>query len=142
MALKSISTVKLRRELARRERGASKLSRQRDVLAKRLAALERDLSDLGIDGTKPERRASRTAKRGPGRPKGKRARAKNEQSLSEALAAAVRVGSIVSPVDAAKRVQESGYRSASKTFGIQVAGTLAKHKKFKQKGRGQYERVG
>jgi hypothetical protein len=145
MAIKTLSTVDLRRELARRESGAAKLVRQRDELTKQLAALSRELDDLG---------AMPIARRGPGRPKGggspppkakvgrPRGRAKNEMNLAEALASAVKDGATVSPADAAKLVRANGYKSASKTFGIQVATTLAKHKRFKKTGRGQYQRVG
>lgn len=136
MALKSLSTTVLRRELDRRMRGAKTLAARRDKLARRLAALESELAGLG--GAVPY-----TGKR-RGRPPGRKSHRKlpkNKQSLGDALAAAVRVGSVVSPAEAAKRVKASGYKSTAKSFGILVAVRLAGDKRFKRKGRGQYKRV-
>ena len=61
-------------------------------------------------------------------------------SLPAMLAQAVRVGSTVSPADAAAAVKKAGYKSGSKTFGVQVAMALAKSPVFKRTGRGQYLR--
>ena len=63
-------------------------------------------------------------------------------TLPQALEDTAGVGAVLSPVEAAKIVQQNGYKSGSKTFNIQVATTLAKHAKFKRVGRGQYERAG
>lgn len=143
MTLRSLRTTDLRKELARRERGARKLRRTRDKLAKALSRLETELDALGGAGRSPRRgsRMMRGQGRRPAKAGPRRRRARNKLTLADALAAAVRAGTVVSPADAAKRVEASGYKSASKTFGIQVATTLAKDKRFKRKGRGQYERV-
>ena len=145
MALKSLSTAVLRRELDRRMKGAKKLAAKRDKLARKLAALESEL--FGLVGVAPY--TGKRRGRPPGLKSGRRGRRagprrklpKNRQSLGDALAAAVRVGSVVSPAEAAKRVKAGGYKSAAKTFGILVAMRLAGDKRFKRKGRGQYERV-
>jgi hypothetical protein len=63
-------------------------------------------------------------------------------TLVGALQHAVRVGSTVSPAEAAALVKKRGYRSASKTFGVQVAIALSKAPGFKRTGRGQYLRKG
>ena len=47
MALQSISTAELKQELARRERGLGRLMSRREKLARKLAALDAELSVLG-----------------------------------------------------------------------------------------------
>jgi len=148
MAIKSLSTAELRRELARRERGADKLIAKHRALSARLAEISSELAELGVDGAprrsrRPGRRPGRPAgRRGPGRPPkmGRRGRGGNEMSLPAMLAKAVRVGSTVSPQQAAEAVKRAGYKSGSKTFGIMVAMALAKSPVFKRTGRGQYLR--
>ena len=145
MALKSLSTTVLRRELDRRMRGAKKLAAKRDKLARKLASLEIELAGLGgalpYTGKRRGRPPGRKSGRGGRRARAGRKLPKNKQSLGDALAAAVRVGSVVSPAEASKRVKASGYKSTAKRFGILVAMRLASDKRFKRKGRGQYERV-
>ena len=153
MALRSLSTVALRRELERRERGAGKLAAKHKQLAARLAEIESELADLGMNGMarrgrRPGRPAGRRGpgrppgRRGPGRPPkaGRRGRGGNAMPLPAMLAQAVRVGSTVSPAEAAMAVKKAGYKSGSKTFGVQVAIALAKSPLFKRTGRGQYVR--
>jgi hypothetical protein len=151
MTVRSLSTSDLRRELARRERGAAKLTKQRDKLQRRLDGIMAELADLGLDGT-AKRRGRPPGRRGPGRPKGSKnrkpgrpkgtraKRMKNEMSLNEAILKGVRSGATVSPVQAAAAAKKAGYRSASPNFGMMVANTLAKAKEFKRIGRGQYQR--
>ena len=149
MALRSISTSTLRAELARRERGASKLQARHRMLAAQVAALEREMADLGVDA---KRRGRPPGRRGPGRPPGhrgpgrppnagRRGRGGNAMTLPVALAKAVRVGATMSPADATKAVRRY-YKSASNTFGVMVAIALAKSPAFKRVGRGQYLRKG
>ncbi len=133
MSLTKLTTADLKKELARREKGVTKLEKRRDKIAKELAAVEKDLAALG--GRKP---------RGGGRPAastGRRTRAKNDISLPDAVAAAMEVGAVVSPKEAAALVLSNGYKTTSKTFGVQVSQALTKDKRFKRVGRGQYERV-
>jgi len=157
MSLKSLPTIALHKELARREKGAAKLQKKHSMLARAMETLEAQLADLGVPGggkrrgrppgstnkrrgRKPSRPAGR---RGPGRPPkaGRRGRGGNAMSLPAMLAQAVRVGSTVSPVEAAAAVKRAGYKSGSKTFGVQVAIALAKSPVFKRTGRGQYLRT-
>ena len=149
MALKSLSTAVIRREIERRERGAVKVAARRDKLAKALAALDAELADLGVDGA-PRRgrtlgsKSKRRRGRRPGRKRGRKPgqkQPKNKQSLSDALASAIRAGAVVSPVEAAKRVKARGYRTSDKTFGHTVAKNLRSHRGFRHKGLGQYERA-
>jgi hypothetical protein len=149
MALRTLSTAALRRELARREAGATRLTRKRAKLAKALAAMDAELAGLGVDA--PKRRGRPPGRRGPGRRKGSKNRKpgpppgrrhpNNTLNLPDALAAAVRPGALVSPAKAAGIVKARGYRTTDKAFGKTVSKTLATHQGFRRKGRGQYERV-
>jgi hypothetical protein len=146
MSFRRMSVADLRRELARRERGATKLLKRRDALQRRLDPILAQLADLGIDDA-PKRRGRPPGRRGPGRPKGSKnrktdrpKRMKNSMSLLEAILKGVRSGSTVSPAQAAAAAKKAGYRSASPNFGMMVANTLAKAKEFKRVGRGRYVR--
>ncbi len=145
MALKSLSTRDLRRELQRREAGAAKLQAAHTGLAKRLAQIEAELLDLGVEGGSAPRGA--TSGRKPGRPAGSGAavpgtrRAKNDMTLPEAIMSGVKVGVTVSPAQAATAARKAGYKSTSPNFGMMVANTLAKHDGFKRIERGQYQRT-
>jgi hypothetical protein len=143
-SLRKLSVADLRRELDRREKGGDKLRAQHSKLAARLAEIEAELLDLGVDlparsGRKPGRMLGR---RGPGRPKGAGAasgsRAKNSMSLLEAIVSGVRVGSTVSPAEAAEAAAKAGYKSSSPNLGMMVANQLARASMFKRVGRGQY----
>ena len=144
MAYRSLSTSALRAELARRQRGADKLIAKHRALSARLTEISAELNELGVDGApRRGRRPGRPAgRRGPGRPPkmGRRGRGDNAMSLPAMLAKSVRVGSTVSPADAAAAVKRAGYKSGSKTFGVQVAIALAKSPVFRRTGRGQYLR--
>ncbi|HEX5010782.1 MAG TPA: hypothetical protein VFY71_10295 [Planctomycetota bacterium] len=142
MALRGLSTTALRRELARREAGAGRLAKRRDKLARRLATLDAELADLGVNGARRLGRppGRKTRRRGPGRPKGGR-KSHGGLTLMQALEKGVRKGSTVSPAEAAQAAKRAGYKTASKTFGIQVATTLARAAGFKKTGRGQYLRM-
>jgi hypothetical protein len=146
MALKSLSTRELRRELERREAGASKLAAQHRELTARLSSIDAELALLGMDGA-PARRGRPGPKPGrkPGRPRGtgtRGPRAKNAMSLIEAILQGVSSGSTVSPAQAAEAARKTGYKSSSPHFGMMVANALAKAPQFKRLGRGQYKRVG
>lgn len=150
MALKSVSTAELRRELDRREKGASRLQARRDKLAKKLAALEDELSSLGLAsagsrrGRKPGRRAG-AARKGRRAAKGRRAggrkRAHNAVSLPETIGKLVKVGATVSPAEVAASVRKTGYKSTAAHFGMMVSNALSKDSRFKRLSRGQYQRV-
>lgn len=133
MTLSSITTADLAAELARRQKGVSKLQARREKLVAELTGIENDLRDMGLLKGK--------AGRGPGRPKGSGKRPRNDMNLSEALTNAADIGAVLSPAEAASLVQANGYHTKGKTFGIQVATALTKHEGFKRIGRGQYKRV-
>ena len=137
MTMKTLSTAELQRELARRESSVGKLQAKRDTLLARLRDVEAEIS--AITGNQLPARG-----RGPARAttaNDKRPRAKNDVSLADAIAQAMDVGAEMSPKEAAGYVLKNGYKTASKTFGIQVASALAKDGRFKRVGRGVYERV-
>jgi hypothetical protein len=139
-SLKNLSVAELRRELDRREKGGDKLRAAHMKLASRLAEIEAELAELGVDV--PARRGRKPG-RGPGRPPGSKSRAggkraKNSMSLLEAIVSGVRVGSTVSPAEAAAAASKAGYKSSSPNLGMMVANQLAKAPMFKRVGRGQY----
>ena len=164
MALRSLSTSALRAELARREKGAARLQKKHGKLARVLATLEAQLADLGVGGKRRGRPPGSKNKR-RGRPPGsknkrrgrrakrkarRRARAgrkagrknpKNKQSLGNALASAIRPGTVISPVEAAQRVKAAGYKSNAGSFNVVVAMRMRDDKRFKKQGRGEYVRV-
>ncbi|MGQ0551701.1 MAG: hypothetical protein ACT4PU_00605 [Planctomycetota bacterium] len=164
MSLRSLSVADLRRELARRERGAAVLSQKRAKLAASLATLDAELSDLGVTassaprrgrpagsknrrgskapGRKPGRKPGRATGRKIGRPAGSVSRGKNKATLADSLAAAIRPGTTVSPSEALQRVKAAGYKTNSSAFRVTVTQTLIKDSRFKRTGQGQYLRVG
>ena len=131
MTLKTISTAELQAELARRQRSAHGLSDRRARIARELQAVETELALLS--GRKPVAVAAAAASRGP--------RARNSVTLSEALASAVKLGEVISPLEAAALVRAAGFESGARTFGMMVATALAKDKRFRRLSRGRYERV-
>jgi hypothetical protein len=140
MSLRALSIFDLRRELGRRERGGQKLLKKRNRVAAALASLDAELSALGVNGAPRRGRPPGSKSKPRGRKPGQK-QPKNKQSLSDALASAIRAGAVVSPVEAAKRVKARGYRTSDKTFGHTVAKNLRSHRGFRHKGLGQYERV-
>ncbi len=137
MALKSLSTADLQKELERREKGAHKLEARRKKLLKELEAIDQELAFLGNSGGKRGRRSSAAAPAAGG----KRRRARNEMSLPDAICAAMEVRATVSPKEAAELVRANGFKTTSKNFNMMVSNALAKDKRFKRIGRGQYERI-
>lgn len=140
MALKTLSTADLQRELERRQRGASKLEVRRAKLVAEIDQIDVELATLGVfAGSRP---ATRGGKRGPVPGSGgKRRRARNDISLPEAIVQACEVGAIVSPAEAAELVLANGFKTTSARFNMMVSNALAKDKRFKRVGRGQYERI-
>ena len=134
MALKSLSTQDLQKELARRQKGASKLMARRAKLLKEIEAIDAELEFLGDAG------ATKGSRGRVGAPRGKRAR--NKMSLPDAIAAAMEMRAVVSPKEAAELVRANGFKTTSKNFNMMVSNALAKDKRFKRIGRGQYERIG
>ncbi len=158
MAVRKMSTSALKAEIARREKGAGKLRRERDKVAAQLDKIDAKLAELedggarrgpgrpkkattnGRRGKKKTGRRKATGRKATGKKTGRR-RAKNDMSLAEAIVQAVEKGAVVSPKEASALVKANGYKSSSPNFGMMVANSLAKDKRFKRKGRGEYERV-
>ncbi len=156
MALRSLSTKALHAEIARREKGADKLRKERDRIADQLDKVDAKLAELEDGSTRrgpgrPKKTTTRRGKKKTGRRKATgrkttskktgRRRAKNDMSLAEAIVQAVEKGAVVSPKEASALVKANGYKSSSPNFGMMVANSLAKDARFKRKGRGEYERV-
>ncbi len=138
MALQSLSTRDLRRELDRRQSGVKKLQVQRAALAKRIAAIDEELAEFGIAAA--SLRSVGAGKRGAAKGAGRK-RAKNDMTLPQAIMKHVAVGVTVSPAQAALAAKKAGYKSSSANFGMIVANALAKDKHFKKLGRGRYQRA-
>jgi len=134
-SLARLTTADLTAELARRERVATKLQKQRDQLVAQLTAIENELGGLGVAGGASRRPSSKSAVL----PAGSK-RPKNTLPLPDAIVAAMEVGAVISPKEAAELVISNGYQTTSKTFGGQVANVLAKDPRFKKLGRAQFER--
>jgi len=155
MVTKTLSITELERALSSRQQALASIESKHKAISAQLLDLESEMAAIRGAGAPSRGRPGRKARRGrpPGSnsakgskaPKrgtdGRARRTKNEKTLPDTIIAAVKVGAVVSPKEAAALAKSNGYKSASKTFGIQVATILAKDKRFKRKGRGQYERV-
>jgi hypothetical protein len=138
-ALRATPTEAIRQELERRQQNLRVLQSRRDRLASELERLDEEIRSLstppdqqaGVDGAPQGRPVAST----------RRARARNDVSLSEAIARAVEVRATISPSEAAELVLANGYRSTAANFKMVVANTLARDKRFRRISRGQYERV-
>ena len=131
MALNSLTTAELKKELARRKKDARQLQDRRTRLLKQLAEIDEKLAFLDT-GEIAGARKGRTAPR---------RRARNDIRLPDAIAAAMEVRAVVTPKEAAELVRANGFKTTSKNFNMMVSNALAKDKRFKRIGRGQYERV-
>lgn len=132
-ALSGISIQSLQAEIERRRSKTGGLELMRNKLMKRLGKLEARILDAG-----GELISAVSGGRGGGGKRRGRGRAKNSESLVEALQRALR-SKTLSVTDAAAAVQRAGYKSTSKTFRTIVNQALIKHRdKFKNVSRGQY----
>ena len=134
--LARLTTADLTAELARREKTATKLQQQRDQLVAQLEAIEKELGGLGVAFSATGRKGARSAALPAGRK-----RPKNTLPLPDAIVAAMEIGAVISPKEAAELVISNGYQTTSKTFGGQVANVLAKDPRFKKIGRAQFKRA-
>jgi hypothetical protein len=139
MALKSLSTAELQKELERRQKNAHKLLARREKLLAELAEVEKELSFFGVieGGANAKGSSSRSADAGTGR-----RRAKNAMTLPDAICSAMEIRAVVSPKEASELVRANGFKTTSKNFNMMVSNALAKDERFKRVGRGQYERIG
>jgi len=117
----------LQKEIRRRHRTVGTLQGRRDRLAQRVANLDNQIQEMG---------GSVNGSLGGGARGGRRAR--NAKALPQALLAVLK-GKTMRVTDAADAVLKAGYKTASKTFRVQVNIALAKNRKlFRRVGRGQY----
>lgn len=118
---------------------SGKLLKQHNKLAARLAAIDAELAELGVNGLahRRGRPPGRVAgKRGPGRPKG--SRNKGGLTLLAAIIKGVRAGATVSPADAAVAAKRAGYKSSSPHLAMMCANAMGKSSEFRHAGRGAY----
>ena len=135
------STEELRAELARRQRQVEYLKLQHGALLRQVAELEAQMAKLSPSSGAPARTLPRAPRSGsPAR--GPRApRAANAVSLTDAILAAVPPGGEVTPAEVAERVLASGFRSNAQRFGVLVATSLSKDRRFERLARGRYRRL-
>jgi len=125
---------RLQAEIQRRMKELPKLIKQRDELNRRIA--EMGVADVQAEGkvARGRPKAAKAAKAGRRR----RPKARNKVSLVDSLAAALKVKGSLSVGEAVDAVKAAGYKSNSRIFRTIVNQTLAKVKRFKKVGRGQY----
>jgi hypothetical protein len=120
--LAEMSVAELQAEIARREKGLTKLRRKRERLLKNLAEVESALAQAGA--------ALGGGRRGP--------RMRNDSSLLDALIK-VLTGKTMSVTEAAEAVQNAGYKTSSPNFRTIVNQCfISNKKKFKRVSRGNY----
>lgn len=123
--LAGLSVTEIQRELKRRERGNGRRVRtlmlKREQLQQKLAAIDLELSTLGMRG---------------GSSKGRR-RPRNDANLADSLLKLL-TGKTFNVTRIAEEVQKAGYTTTSPNFRTIVNQTLIKDTRFKRVGRGQY----
>ena len=122
-SIEDVPIEELIAELQRRQFKLVDLRSQRELLVKRLGALDEEIRALG------------------GEVEALPSRGSNALSLADALAGAIEAGVVVSPNEAADAVREAGYRTTAKRFVATVTNTLSKDERFARVGRGRYERL-
>lgn len=138
MALKSLSTAELMKELERRRKNAAKLESRRATLLAELDQVEAELALLGEAPAPRPARGKTSGRTAAGTP---RKRARNEINLPDAIAQAMEVGAQVTPNEAADLVLANGFQTTSARFNMMVSNALSKDKRFKRLSRGLYERI-
>ena len=137
--LSNLPVDQLHAEIQRRLRDLPKLTRQRDELTRQIEELEGlGLAKPAAEEKAPAKRRGRKPGPAKGAKGGRRRKARNAISLSDALTGAMKAKGPLSVGDAMQAVQEAGYKSNSKIFRTIVNQTLAKEKRFKKVGRGTY----
>ncbi len=119
-----MSIGSIERELARRVRRAATLTRARNRLMAKVAAMDAQIAELGGSVRSAAVLAS-----------GKRFQ--NEMTLPDALARALK-GKSMSIGESADAVKKLGFRTASRTFNVPVNLALSKDKRIKRVARGRY----
>ena len=128
--LNKLTTDDLQAELKRRERAARQLATRREKLVAQIDEIDAELASFGYEVT--------DAPRGRRGSSGRGSRPRNEMSLVEALAKALK-GKTMGVSEAADAAAALGYKSTSANFRNIVNQTLLKHPDhFKKVERGQY----
>ena len=118
-SLSQVGTSELARELHRRRSSVGRLARRREKLIAQVAAIDAEMAGLGAS------------------PGGERRRPRNDSNLKQALAGLL-TNNPLSVTEAARQVQEAGYRTTSPNFRTIVNQTLLKGP-FKRVSRGVYQ---
>lgn len=132
MKLSVLPLSRLQAEIERRMKELPKLIKQRDELNRRITELGAEVqTQTDVKVVRGKGKAAKARK-------GRRPKARNKVSLVDTLAAALKVKGSLSVGEAVDAVEAAGYKSNSRIFRTIVNQTLAKVKKFKKVGRGQY----
>ena len=138
-----LSLEDLLTQLKKHQARLPKLQRQERKLLKQLASVQAEIAALGGSASalakvargKPGRPAAAAPRRSSKRPK-------NSMKLADAIASVLSKDKSLSVAQIAAAVKTKGYVSTSKTFDTIIYQTLARDKRVKRAGRGQYQLKG
>lgn len=120
--IEMLSVAELKKIIADRKSRVSELKKQRNKLVKQLRKLDAEIEKAG----------GSAGRRGGIRPR-------NEMSLADAIAEALKSGKPMRVGDIADAVTKAGYKSSSPKFNAIVNQTLIKDKRFEATERGVYK---
>lgn len=130
--LSRVSIEDLAAEMARRQRGVSKLRAQRERLVARVQEIDREIMALG--GAVGGRVATAGGVTAAGRP---RKRPQNEKNLADMMVDVLR-GKTMGVSELAEAVVAAGYQTTASSFRTIVNQTLLRDERFSKVERGQY----
>lgn len=135
MKLTLLSTVELRKELAKREKQITLLKAKKNRLSKRIEKIDAQIA--AMEGQARKSYVKKAGKKKAG--KAKVLRVGRAGSLPNVLLEVMKDKKAVKASEAAKLAQEAGYKSKSKTFAHDVSRTLRTDKRFKKVARGIFQ---
>ena len=135
-----LSVEDLLAQLKKHQSRLPRLQRKEQKLLKQLAAVQDEIAQLGgLAKSRKTAKVARPAKAAKAR--GVR-RAKNTVKLADAIVGVLAKDSTLSVPQIAAAVKAAGYVSKSKTFETIIYQTVARDKRVKRAGRGQYQLKG
>ena len=134
MKVTLLSTVELRKELAKREKQITLLKTKKNRLSKRIEKIDAQIAAMEGQAHKPY--AKKAGKKKTGRAKALRGRA---GSLPNVLFEVMKDKKALKVSEAAMLAQKAGYKSKSKTYVKIVGKALKADKRFKKVGRGMFQ---
>ena len=144
MKLKSLSTVELRKELAKREKQITLLKLKKNKLIKRIEKIDALIAEMEGQACKSYVKKADKKKHVKKSLKSKVAKkavkeVKKFKSLGDVIAHVLEGKKAVNRAEAAKLALDAGYKSKSKQFKVIVGQTLRDDKRrFEKVGRGKF----